>query len=76
MPSWPWQWVKERFIVILLVIRWQKCKVFKQRSLLAIPGAELKSEERSESRIWGLFSVFQAFLPALKDTRSQELQCS
>lgn len=32
----------------------------------------MKSEARSEPKALGLFSVFQAFLLALKDTRSRE----
>lgn len=49
MPSWTLQCVKESFVAVLPVIRWQKCNVLKQCSLLAIPGAKLKI--RKEIRI-------------------------
>lgn len=71
MLSWTLQRVKERLIAALSVVRWPERRVLKQSSLLPIWGAELKFIKSSKSKILGLFSVFQAFFVALKDTLPQ-----
>lgn len=71
MLSWTLQGVKERLIAALSVVRWPQRRVLKQRSSLPIRGAKLKFIKSSKSKILGLFSVFQAFFVALKDTLPQ-----
>lgn len=62
MPSWMCLWGKIK--VLQLPYRWQS------------PELHVKSEARSQPKALGLFSVFQAFLLALKDTRSCECRSS
>lgn len=62
MPSWMCLWGESK--VLQRPYCWQSSEL------------NVKSEARSEPKVLGLFSVFQAFLLALKDTHSRELQSS